>query len=120
MNEFIVWDNKENRFPDVNNFVIDSAGNLCNLNLEMLNDSTYEVFWSMGKADINNNKIYADCSIVEFNILDSTYVGFFKYNSDRTRYEIEISKRESILYDGGIKNMRIIDTIQENKLGYMK
>ncbi len=116
MNEFIVWDKVNKEFGRIS-----EAGTISEWSWdECTSNNDYTLHQYIGKTDINGNKIYADSSIVEFNILDSKYRGFFTYNSARLRYEIEISSKESIIYDGGVKDFKIIDTIQENKLGLIK
>lgn len=132
MNKFVVWDKKNKRFLDGDEFAIDDNGKVYNWdsdsylkpfkqNMELLN--------YIGKNDINNNKIYADCSIVEFGFIGFgeskivTYQGFAKWNSDKYRYDIEvISHSDRFVFDLGkcidrISNLKIIDTMQENKLG---
>ena len=71
------------------------------------------------------NKIYADCSIVEFDFkyfIDDDYWkvrGYFSFNKDLAQYEIRepYSKdcyRIYYLKDSDIKNIKVIGTIQEN------
>ena len=136
MNEFIVWDKHRNIFTDkyVN---IRPDGTLWKLTRNKLvncKDSRYEVFNYIGKKDINNKKIYADSSIVEFEIyivntdytedVEYTLNGVFTYNYDELRYEIVILNDDKFIclnYDTEVqRNFKIIDTIQENKLGLIK
>jgi len=129
MNEFIVWDNKHKIF--IKDISIERLAIS-----EPLKNKIYLVHWDIlnyiGIKDINNNKIYADCSSFEFDYIDlnlediecgrRTYKGFFSWNQDTLSYFIH--------YDGGneffnqvqycpakFENFKIIDTIQENKLG---
>jgi len=86
----------------------------------------------IGKTDINGKKIYADSSIVEFDFRgfgehkSSRYHGVVVWNSDRCRYDIKtFSHEDEFVFDLGkctdrIDNIKIIDTIQENKLGLIK
>lgn len=80
----------------------------------------------IGLNDINDNKIYANCSIVEFNNsqLWNKHIGIFFYNKDKLCYQIKIidgiRKDEIIPYDRYCSDFKIIDTIQENKLGLIK
>lgn len=125
MNKFVVWDKKNKRFLDGDEFAIDDNGKVYNwdsdsclkpfkLNMELLN--------YIGKNDINNNKIYADCSIVKL----GDDIGFIKYSPflsanvfiSLSYYKTEQPLMECSLFN--INNMEIIDTIQENKLGLIK
>lgn len=80
----------------------------------------------IGLKDINGKGICADCSIVEFNNsqLWNKYIGIFFYNKDKLCYQIKIidgnRKDEIIPYDKYCSDFKIIDTIQENKLGLIK
>jgi len=117
MNEFIVWDNEENVFID----------NFASEDYEPLNDlfknSRYDFLRNIGKTDIENNKIYADCSIVEFTVADykTKDIGYFTYDSDYTSYLVKNLRGVALKYSKKfIRNLKIIDTIQENKLGLIK
>lgn len=76
--------------------------------------------------DINGKSIYADSSIVEFknSQLWNKYNGIFFYNKERLCYQIRIidgvRNSEIIPYDRYSSDFKIIDTIQENKLGLIK
>ena len=98
----------------------------------------------IGLKDINGKSIYADCSIVEFEhkyrtrtrtfngFLNSQSFakeqcellqGFFTWNSDKLRYEIDILNHDFFIcldFVSTMKNFKIIDTIQENRLGLIK
>ena len=98
-------------------------------------DGKYKLFY-IGLNDINNNKIYADSSIVEFDFLGfgeltpDSYKAFVKWNKERFRYDIQtlsrVDKNSNLyVFDLGkcidrISNIKIIDTIQESKLGLIK
>ena len=81
----------------------------------------------IGKTDIEGNKIYADSSIVElnfkprFDIETTEYViGFFTFCTKELRYVIKVLNKhlfDTLYYDEyTILNLKIIDTLQENKL----
>ena len=80
----------------------------------------------IGLKDINGKSIYADSSIVEFDYMNDIYKGFFYFNKNELMYFIKILS-SSFKYadlDGSfpytnikICDFKIIDTIQENKLG---
>jgi len=137
MNEFIVWDKKylkflEDDFVLFNGMIYRDTRDFEN----DINSNDLEILRHIGKTDINNKKIFADSSIVEFNFLPFgetetvTYKGFVKYNQDRFRFEIEVISHcdkdgDNYIFDLGkcidrITNIKIIDTIQENKLGLIK
>lgn len=128
MNEFIVWSKTNKKYLNGDEFVLDNTGNVYFWN----NDNTlspfkrYELFNYIGINDINNNKIYADCSIVEFQWTNNfgniqTDWGVFRYDLDYLQYliyeENEDINKSSIK---DVFNLKIIDTIQENKLGLIK
>lgn len=86
-----------------------------------------------GLKDINDKPIYADSSIVELKVIINGYrkqsytrtlKGSFEFNEEDLRYEINIygeSDYVCIWYDPvNMSNLKIIDTIQENKLGLVK
>jgi len=126
MNEFIVWDGKEFINKDEYRFVIDLKGML----LERSNTVTliqpnnkHKYFNYIGKTDISDKKIYADCSVFEFEFTERnnkkfSYTGWFEFNYEDLRYEINIlnnSKAVCLWYDNGrIDNLKIIGTLQEN------
>ena len=78
--------------------------------------------------DINNKRIYADSSIVEIERGDNIFYAYFSFDKKYLRYEIctfacnnfdikEVN-RVDFFYFGEAK-FKIIDTIQENKLGLL-
>ena len=136
MKEFIVWySNGTDKFNK--EFTLDDL--ISQLHYDEICDSpllkdykVIEICQSVGLEDISNNKIYADCSIVEFELIINpvcrTVVlnrkGVFKYDKDLCAYIIEWIDEDRILIFSTsfkhIKNIKIIDTIQENKLGLIK
>lgn len=86
----------------------------------------------IGKKDIEGKKIYANYSIVEFDYSGDPYTvkiqGYFYFNTDALFYEIrgvnyknnKSEKLEYCINEHKISNLKIIDTIQENKLGLIK
>ena len=82
----------------------------------------------IGLKDINGKSIYADSSIVEWHhSQDNIYNGYFKWNQKELCYEVIIIDSDDN-YNGielkffylRMNNLKIIDTIQENKLGLIK
>lgn len=129
MNEFIVWDEEKKAF-NKNEVWMDRFGAFYTLP-ELSYSETKGKFWDrhsmktfnyIGKTDINENKIYADCSIVEIEYglysTRRTIVGYFSYNSSFCRYDF--IGNESNFNFTLINSIKIIDTIQENKLGLIK
>jgi len=93
--------------------------------LKMLYDDLKKEESYIGKTDINNKKIYAGRSIVEFEFTKDRFtpkrkaIGYYTYNSLELSFMIKLlddKNEENYLYrfTGATK---IIDTIQENKLG---
>ena len=145
-NDFIIWDKYEEEFVDTENIAILNDGVLIYVNpdvdvCELLlkeNDrlDRYSLHGEIGKTDIDGNKIYADCSIVEFRAVGRKAVGYFTYDSETLRMRINIldinyndmgylSHVEDIIildrkvdyFSRKMSDFKIIDTIQENKLG---
>lgn len=133
MKEFIVWDNKRRQFMGDGEVIISNYNDPTH---NYYNDSRWTFHQYVCLKDINNNKIYANCSIVEFDFLGfgeltpDSYKAFVKWNKERFRYDIQtlsrVDKNSNLyVFDLGkcidrISNIKIIDTIQENKLGLIK
>ena len=82
----------------------------------------------IGLKDINGKSIYANSSIVEWcHPQGNIYNGYFKWNQKELCYEV-ITIDSNDNYNGiklkffylQMNNLKIIDTIQENKLGLIK
>ena len=78
-----------------------------------------------GLKDINGKSIYADSSIVEFKNIGSNYNGYFTFDIVKLCYKIIVLdiksvRKEFIFNSNNIENIKIIDTIQQNKLGLIK
>ena len=136
MKEYIAWySNGTDKFNK--EFTLDDL--ISQLHYDEICDSpllkdykVIEICQSVGLEDISNNKIYDDSSIVEFELIINpvcrTVVlnrkGVFKYDKDLCAYIIECIDEDRILIFSTsfkhIKNIKIIDTIQENKLGLIK
>ena len=137
MNKFIVWysnDINEDKFSmefslqeliaqDHLDYVSDSK-QLVNYKVDSINNG-------IGLKDINNKKIYTDSSIVEFKhkTLVDKVIGYFTFaNDEYLRYEIKIlrinpsvkNKDNFVFAKSLFSDIKIIDTIQENKLGLIK
>lgn len=138
MDEFIVWDKVHNQFLDSDmiegiafknskvHYLVDNR--TPKLEYSNLFNEEVDFFYGIGLKDINKKKIYADCSIVEFEFYNSAnkwekIVGYFKYIPECFCYIIiALSCGYSTIPIStlGNKNFKIIDTIQENKLGLIK
>lgn len=123
MNEFIVWDKDIKIWIDESYPIfINGSGFLCiqRNDKQMVLENDCEVFKPIGITDINNKKIYADCSIVEFDYIKSDNSikklwGYFSYNKKRLCYQFIISARERYDYTSiDIRNPKIIGTLQQN------
>ena len=82
----------------------------------------------IGLKDTNGKSIYANSSIVEWcHPQGNIYNGYFKWNQKELCYEV-ITIDSNDNYNGiklkffylQMNNLKIIDTIQENKLGLIK
>tara|TARA_R110000868_G_scaffold93996_1_gene259803 strand:- start:174 stop:557 length:384 start_codon:yes stop_codon:yes gene_type:complete len=107
-------------------FDVSTAKELVNQIYDEIDDEKLYI----GLKDVEDNKIYADSSIVEFEYIKSKHKGYFTWNNKTLSYDImvidwnfKILKNYSapIGYSHlKMKNFKIIDTIQENKLGLIK
>ena len=132
MNALIVWDKKNKKFinrgvaigtelmSDKQIIIFDGYDNYFSKDI-----SDFEIFNYIGKTDINDKNIYADCSIVEFtNDLLGNGVGYFSYCLDDLGYFIKVIRCENYFignnqkvpyYGSDMKNLKIIGTLQEDK-----
>jgi len=142
MNEFIVWDKERKRFMGDGEVIFSDYGDLkitvSPNSQDYVGDSTHDYYdesrWCLysyiGKTDDTpeQNKIYADCSIVEFERGHNTFYAYFEFNKKYLRYDIcifaynnikdaEITKTDFFCWSD--ERFKIIDTIQENKLGLL-
>lgn len=125
MSEFKIWDEL------LECFHLDGRVELKNGTL-LPTGNDYTLVKAIGIKDINNKNIYADSSIVEFEIQLSDgeccgkykLNGFFRYDSVLLCYVLECIGFDRIFIFATsfvkIKNIKIIDTIQDNKLGLIK
>ena len=119
MNEFIVWDKVKKEFT--NNWAIIKNSLCYSYSGHWYDANNYQVCNYISKKDVNNKKIYADCSIVKWEKQGIIYCGFFSFDKENLRYEINIWNQDEIVkvdyFYLNHNNFKIIDTIQENKLG---
>lgn len=138
MNEFIVWDNKRKQFMGDGEVIISNYGEnkiqACPNSMEYINDSTHNYYedsrWTFHQyislKDINNNKIYADCSICKVNYFSSSdWISdycYFSFDTENLRYTVcLINEKEIVDFEASYFDcFEIIDTIQENKLRLIK
>lgn len=132
MEKFIVWDREEKRFLfecEVERLTIRDL----RVSNQLKDIARFVFCESIGKQDINGQEIYADCSIVELIYSNETKYSYFKYESRSLSYEMyQLRKNPAIV---GLKSfgklfadefaldpfkIKIIDTIQQNKLGLIK
>lgn len=150
MNEFIVWDEIEKKFyNNVDSFYDDNENYKCvlldgkvhihhyyseyeeSLFYPYKTENVLNALWDIGLNDINDKKIYADCSIVEFtyegDFKPVTLQGYFSFDDELLCYKINLLPKldygvNKLFYFEAkfkyrISGIKIIDTIQENKLG---
>lgn len=123
MNEYIIWSKFHKNFT--NDLII--SGITINEALEENED--YIFFRYIGLKDREGNKIYADSSIVNIEYSDYMYknnittVGYFTENKEKHCLEFVTENKGTINFIehiSGILFLRIVDTIQENRLGLIK
>ena len=127
--EFVVWDKPNSKFVEDKRLRLNSLGELYYFDDDEtfasekeLDMDKFSICWDIGKTDINNKKIYADCSVVEFEYRDNTPIETFKKDTgyfyfDKDLLSFMIKTKRGIYTVKGLENLMIIDTIQENKLG---
>lgn len=128
MNDYIVWysdENNQNMFSK--EFTLEEL--ISQNHLDEISDSPLlknfkvdGIYNGVGLKDINSKNIYADCSIIEmYRGLDS-FIGYYTYNKNKAHYEfIIIDGCDNDSFGNIIGcSLKIIDTIQENKLGLIK
>ena len=132
MNEFIIWLKNEKRFltnNDYDMYIREDKNSIANIGIFNtliegnwnLDEENTTIHQYIGNDDTSEqNKIYADCSIVEFDfksISSDSLQGIFKYSNNNLCYEIEllnVDKEISFTYNSDlIKNLKVIGTIQE-------
>ena len=133
--QYIVFDDIRKEFTkDVTSFLSFNRNGTINC-FNGFGDTKY--FKDIGLKDINGKSIYADSSIVEFTNDNNKkqYQGYFKYDLYHQRMFfwflccVRDNKSFGYLGEGldrveylpcAMTNFKIIDTIQENKLGLIK
>lgn len=132
MKKFRVWDSACNCFFKEHEVLLYGNGSMVYRDGGYINDG--QVCDYIEKDDIEGNKIYADSSIVEFDRmsmnnpeLEEGVIAYIAYDNNRCCYDlcfglekdaprISISDFTPFLRS----EFKIIDTIQENKLGLIK
>jgi hypothetical protein len=131
MKECVFWDSEDSKFINWEevSFTKDKGDDFVILIKEIdhiySSARLYDSFDYIGLNDINNNKIYADSSIVEFTASGShgytQLKGYFHFLKEDLKYIIKTFTHGSFDFNKQLyKNFKIIDTIQENKLGLIK
>lgn len=137
--EYTLWDNTNNIFfngvTSKRKILLTSSFGLWDIKNE---DSPNDVFYfpyTGRKDNFSGKKIYENSSIFEFDyeeiygdINKIKMVGYFEYRIDEMRYEVNIlnSSKDKHLYTSlwwdyeRMTNLKVIDTIQQNKLGLIK
>lgn len=122
--QYIVFDDIRKEFTkDVTSFLSFNRNGTINC-FNGFGDTKY--FKDIGLKDINGKSIYADSSIVEFEYkaLQTKVKGYFKYSNITLGYHLHLLEGfigRAFRFDYEyMYNFKIIDTIQENKLGLIK
>jgi len=124
MNEFIVWDKRYRVFRKLLKIDFELGLYFCIDTVVPFEKG--ELVKDIGIKDINGKSIYANSSIVEFEWGQDRHniIGYFAFNKEYLSYEIimlNTQKGKSMCYaPHNCFNLKIIDTIQENKLGLIK
>ncbi|MFA5669904.1 MAG: YopX family protein [Candidatus Cloacimonas sp.] len=121
MNEFIVWCKNKNEW-EADECVLTRDGKLIDIKyMKELNLENHTIYRYIGKTDIEGNKIYADCSIVEFEYydmdVDSGWVkakSVITFDDEDLMYLIAIDGELCNFKQHDIVNLRVIGTLQEN------
>lgn len=132
MNEFIVWDDEDNKFISWEDVTFTKDKNddfiiiMKEIDTTLSEGRNFKTFNYVGLKDTDNKKIYADSSIVEIDYLylKCKIKAYFFFSEATLSYHIRTLERfdgRSFKYDfEAMLNIKIIDTIQENKLGLIK
>lgn len=123
MHNFIEWDNEKKVF------CVPKGGCMLDINEwfeTYIGSERFSIHEYIGKIDADNKRIFANSSIVEigFSWQESKdrIKGFFDYDKAALGYVIwDLEKNDYIDYDvTKMQYFKIIDTVQENKLGLVK
>lgn len=139
MNDYIVWYSDENNLNMFSEeFTLEQLINQDHLDIVsdsplLKNFKVDSINNGIGLKDINGKNIYANCSIVEFIFYEGfknnphnkrALVGHFKLISRNPGYGIQVLNDDITcgfdFDDRMVDSIKIIDTIQENKLGLIK
>ena len=140
MNNFIVWDKEYKEFynKDTDFFKLQKGRTeLYSMNeqypysdismaftiFDLIEDDDFEVLEDIGIKDINDNNIYADCSIVTARVNDENIQEYkIIFSKNRMAYVLKILNSVDIFtfLNNKIEILEVIDTVQENKLGLIK
>lgn len=133
MKECIFWDNEDNKFIswDKVSLVKDKGDDFVIVMKEIdpicSEGRNFKSFDYIGLNDMNDKKIFADCSILKINYFHSlgdwiSDIGYFSFDNETLRYCFTlINENEIVDYDPSyFDSLEIIDTIQVNKLGLIK
>lgn len=131
MSGFIVWDKRYRVFRKLLKIDFELGLYFCIDTVVPFEKG--ELVKDIGLKDINGKSIYVDSSIVEFKMVinkkEVDTQGYFSYIKEELRYEFYqyFNQRRNFIKaylspnDGRIASeFKIIDTIQENKLGLIK
>lgn len=99
MKSLIAWDKLMSNFEN-----IESKSDISFLGSYLNNTNRYDIFEHIGLEDINNNKIYADSSILKVNYFSSSDwisdIGFFCFDDEDLRYVFHlIGKKEIVPFE---------------------
>lgn len=132
MNEFIVWDDEDNKFICWEDAAFSKDKNddfviiMKEIDPILSEGRNFQTFNHIGLKDINNKKIYENSSICRVSYFSSSdWISdycYFSFDDENLRYTVHlINEREIVDYEGShFDCIEIVDTIQENKLRLIK
>jgi len=139
MNEFTIWDKKDRIFISKEDASFIECGSYSSIITDIIDKNTdrYQLFKGIGIKDINNRSIYAESSILEFANMKNNkkYYAFLKFDvywqrmffwfvqdcNDNKAFGYAGKKLDRVEYTPDIMHkLKVIDTVQENKLGLIK
>ena len=123
MKKYIEWDNQKKEFT------VPLCG--CGITINEFfnvseNSERFSIHQYIGKVDVDGNLIYENSSILEIGFSwqkpEDRIKGFFVYDNASLCYVIfDLEKQDYVDYDPTMMQyFKIIDTKQENKLGFIK
>ena len=117
--EYIIYDKAEERFLDQHEASINKDGMIIFNGTTLTETSRFTVHQLLPKTDINDKKIYADCSIVEFIYRNETVRAIIRWDCIQLMYDVELIKSGCRMSYKDIYQemfgLKVIGTLQKDK-----